>query len=190
MRLTGLSSFLAMVTPQALEGYLQEKGWIIEPAKSEAHVHKSAIRGSDRLPLLNHPERENPYYRQRGLEENIEKLARDGEEHPLAVLYELLPPEHRQELVKAVFPELAEKRCAPQPPDLSKWSESPDCCEVWPRLLHGFGWFHLDERPDLLLMPFIEGKGGDKWRVNRCPACGVDRVAVVVSTERKEASEP
>jgi hypothetical protein len=53
-------------------------------------------------------------------------------------------------------------------------SETPDCCEVWPKILHVFNWMRYDAWPSLCSMPHFR-VGKDAWRVNHCPSCGADR---------------
>lgn len=106
MRLHSLSKFLSLVTPERLEEYLRERGWT--PGNHRPGVHREWFRSvgnESRFILVPHfgfhPELRDEYF------------ARAIEEHPWAenvpvpaVLFDLLPPEHRGELVEAVFPEL------------------------------------------------------------------------------------
>ena len=60
---------------------------------------------------------------------------------------------------------------------------TPDCCEVWPKLLHLFQWMRPDGQPDLLMMPYYT-VGVDKWRINFCPSCGKEVRGCIVKRER------
>lgn len=59
-----------------------------------------------------------------------------------------------------------------------------DCCEVWPRILHAFRWMAFADFPELRAMPHVHGADGTDWRVNHCPACGVELREVVVEASR------
>jgi hypothetical protein len=64
---------------------------------------------------------------------------------------------------------------------------TPDCCSVWPRIVRRFGWFGIDDQPEIRLMPYI-ASGGHNWRVNYCPSCGAERTGVVNSAEALEVA--
>lgn len=51
------------------------------------------------------------------------------------------------------------------------------CCEVFPKILKEFNWFYYkDEKlnENIYVMPYIESREGDKWKVNYCPSCGAN----------------
>ena len=55
---------------------------------------------------------------------------------------------------------------------------SPDCCGVWPKIVHHFFWYHLSESPETQLMPCLIDPDAD-WRINFCPSCGAPRRDVI-----------
>lgn len=49
------------------------------------------------------------------------------------------------------------------------------CCEVLPKILQEFNWFtYTDEKlnENRYVMPYIETREGNKWKINHCPSCG------------------
>lgn len=63
--------------------------------------------------------------------------------------------------------------------------ETPDCCDAWAGMLHGFRWFLTTGPSPLAVMPNVNG-----WRVNHCPSCGAERRAVVVHPSRIAGLSP
>lgn len=116
MHLQSLTKFLSLVTPERLEEYLREKGWAKIDEEKDGQGLRSRVWECRRPELA---ERDRPAiliahrqsfgdYRRRH-QEAIRELAEHEDRHELSVLFDLLPPEHRQELVKAVFPGLEAK---------------------------------------------------------------------------------
>lgn len=49
------------------------------------------------------------------------------------------------------------------------------CCNVLPKILCEFNWFsYTDDKTneDMYVMPYIETRQGDKWKINHCVSCG------------------
>lgn len=67
--------------------------------------------------------------------------------------------------------------------DKNELKPTPDCCEVWPKLLQRFQWCAPDEYPDLLMMPFLR-IDGVAWRINFCPSCGKEVRSCIVDKWR------
>lgn len=103
MHLQSLTKFLSLVTPERLEGYLQEKGWT--PGFKSETFRQWHRRGLEDLDTVEVATVRMARY-EAMVELSVEGAAKADDAQPTAVLYDLLPPEHRGELVKAVFPEL------------------------------------------------------------------------------------
>lgn len=114
MRLQGFARFLELVTPERLEEYLREKEWTLSleaPGRYRIwnnHPQGAEIEAGFARVLVSVDQRFVDYGVR--IEQALCALADFEERNGLAVLYDLLPPEHRGELVKAVFPGLEAMR--------------------------------------------------------------------------------
>jgi hypothetical protein len=52
--------------------------------------------------------------------------------------------------------------------------KNPICCGHFEKILREFEWFNYDDEngDTILLMPYLTGSDGQKYRVNHCPVCG------------------
>lgn len=61
------------------------------------------------------------------------------------------------------------------------------CCEVFEQIAGRFEWMSYQQQPEVLTMPHFQ-IGGNKWRINFCPACGREIRAINYPADNLRAS--
>jgi hypothetical protein len=67
------------------------------------------------------------------------------------------------------------------------FTETPHCCEIWPKIVGAFEWFAFEDNPEFFTMSYIS-IALDMWRVNFCPSCGKERRMAILKRSTVEAS--
>ena len=69
-----------------------------------------------------------------------------------------------------------------------EFTETPHCCEVWPKIVGAFEWFAFENNPEYLVMSNIRTTES-AWRINFCPSCGAERRMAILKLDTIQASK-
>ena len=70
---------------------------------------------------------------------------------------------------------------------MSEITDTPDCCDTWPRIVWVFQWMKM-EGMEIVTLPHIQAPNEQiKYKANYCPSCGADRRGLMMDRKRLAA---